>query len=222
MSTLPEGRTGLQRAVERRDDARYEGGLDGSFSLSGGRADRGVRVFACRITSISANGMVVTAPVSTHEGENVLIDITGYGLVRGEVKRVREDGFICNVLMADGQRSKLATWIHWLRRHAGRITGDKRGFVRTRPRDPRTTIALPDGTVLRALITDLSRSGAALSADTVPEPGTPLLVGQVPAKVVRALDVGFAVVFERVLEAIEADTMVSGFEPAPQTSRLAS
>ena len=221
MSSRPEGRAGLQRAVERREDARYEGGLDGSFSLSGGRADRGVRVFACRITSISANGMVVTAPVSTHEGESVLIDITGYGLVRGEVNRVREDGFICSVLLADGQRSKLATWIQWLRRHAGRVDGDKRGFIRTRPRDPRTTVGLVDGTVLRALITDLSRSGAALSADLVPEPGTALLVGRVPAKVVRALEVGFAVTFDRVLEAIEADTMVSGFEPAPQTSRLA-
>lgn len=222
MSLQPEGRAGLQRAIERRDDVRYEGGLDGSFSLSGGRADGGVRVFACRITSISTNGMVVTAPVNTHEGENVLTDITGYGLVRGEVQGLREDGFVCRVLLADGQRSKLATWINWLRRHAGRIDGDKRGFIRTRPRDPRTTIALADGTVLRALITDLSRSGAALSADIVLPPGTPLLVGQVPANVVRPLEVGFAVAFERVLEAIEADTMVSGFEPAPQTSRLAS
>jgi hypothetical protein len=222
MSLRPDGRAGLQRSLERRDNVRYEGGLEGSFSLAGGRPDGGARVFACRITSLSANGMVVTAPVNTHTGENVLIEITGYGLVRCEVQALRDDGFVCSVLLADSQRSKLATWVNWLRRHAGRIDGDKRGFIRTRPRDPRTTIALADGTVLRALITDLSRSGAALSADLVPDPGTVLMVGQVPAKVVRALEVGFAVAFERVLEAIEADTMVSGFEPAPLTSRMAS
>lgn len=165
--------------------------------------------------------MVVTAPVNTHVGENVLIDIAGYGLVRCAVQTLRDDGFVCSVLLADSQRSRLATWVNWLRRHAGRIDGDQRGFTRTRPRDPRTMIVLDDGTVLRALIIDLSRSGAALSADLSPEPGANLLVGQVPAKVVRALDVGFAVVFARVLSAIEADTMVSGFEPAPQTSRMA-
>lgn len=212
---------GIKRAVERREDVRYEGGLDGSFSLSGGRSDGGVRVFACRITSISANGMVVTAPVNAHEGESVLIDINGYGLIRSTVSRLRDDGFVCSVMLTDGQRSKLATWISWLRRHAGRVAGDKRGHIRTRPHDPRTTVTLADGTMLRALITDLSRSGAALSADVLPEPGAEIVVGQVPARVVRLLDVGFAVAFERVLEAVEADTMVSGFEPAPQVSRMA-
>lgn len=76
------------------------------------------------------------------------------------------------MLLADSQRSRLATWVNWLRRHASRIDGDKRGFTRIRPRDPRTTIVLDDGTVLRALIIDLSRSGAALSADLGVGPGT--------------------------------------------------
>lgn len=165
--------------------------------------------------------MVVTAPVSAHEGESVLIDITGYGIVRAAVSRLRDDGFICSVMLGDGQRSKLATWIAWLRRHAGRVAGDKRGFIRTRPRDPRTTVTLADGTMLRALITDLSRSGAALSADMLPEPGAAITVGQVPARVVRTLEVGFAVEFDRVLEAVEADTMVSGFEPAPELAQMA-
>lgn len=138
MSLQPEGRAGLQRAVERRDDVRYEGGLDGSVPLSGGRADGGVRMFACRITSISASGMVMTVPVGMREDESVLIDFTGCRLARNEVNRRREDGFICSVRMTDGYRSKLATWIHRSRRHAGRIDGDKRGFIRTRPRDPQT------------------------------------------------------------------------------------
>lgn len=41
----------------------------------------------------------------------------------------------------------------------------------------------------------MSRSGAALSADIQPDPGTPLAVGRVVARVVRWLEVGFAVQF---------------------------
>lgn len=213
--------SGLRRALERREEPRFDGGLDGSFSLSGGRADGGVRVFACRVTSLSANGMVVTAPVQAQEGENVLVDLPGFGLLRSQVTQVRPDGFVASVLIGHDQRGRLSTWIQWLRRRAGRMDGDKRGFMRIRPRDPRTTVTLADGSVLPGLLMDLSRSGAAISVDLEPVVGMELVVGQVPARVVRQLEVGFAVEFARVLEAAEADTMVSGFEPAPETTALA-
>lgn len=63
------------------------------------------------------------------------------------------------------------------------------------PRDPRSTILFADGTRLPCLIIDMSRSGAALSADVQPDLGTPLAVGRVVARVVRWLEVGFAVQF---------------------------
>ena len=56
-------------------------------------------------------------------------------------------------------------------------------------------ILLGDGSRLPCLIIDMSRSGAAFSADVEPDLGPPLAVGRVVARVVCWLDVGFAVQF---------------------------
>ncbi|WP_421759735.1 PilZ domain-containing protein [Devosia sp.] len=176
-----------------------------------------MQAFACRITSISASGLVLVAPVQGQIGEAVLVDVEGYGIVRCEVQQLREDGFVCRTLLTDDQIRRLDTWVGWLRRRGGRISGDKRGHMRLKPRDARTTLTLSDGTAVRGLVTDLSRSGAAVSTDCMLEMGSLVVVGHVPARVVRALAVGFAVEFERVLEAKEADTLVTGFEPMAVT-----
>lgn len=208
------------RAIEHRDEARFDGGVAGTFSLSGGRSAGPGRVqaFACRIMSISASALVLVAPVQGQVGESVLVDVDGYGLVRGEVSQLRADGFVCRAILTGDQKQRLATWIGWLRRHGGRVAGDKRGHMRLKPRDARTTITLSGGTMVRCLVTDLSRSGAAVSTDFALEIGSQVMIGKVAARVVRALDIGFAVEFERVLQAKEADTLVTGFEPMTITN----
>ena len=49
--------------------------------------------------------------------------------------------------------------------------------------------------MLPCLVIDLSSSGAAISVDHEPVVGEPLAVGKILARVVRKLDVGFAVKF---------------------------
>ena len=63
------------------------------------------------------------------------------------------------------------------------------------PRDPRSLLVFADGTVVECLIIDMSLSGAAVSADVQPAIGTPLAIGTVVGRVVRWLEVGFAVRF---------------------------
>ena len=49
------------------------------------------------------------------------------------------------------------------------------------------------------MLIDVSRSGAAVSADVPPVLGMKVMVGTVPGNVVRLLDVGFAVQFDEAL-----------------------
>jgi len=54
---------------------------------------------------------------------------------------------------------------------------------------------LPDGSTQTCLVIDLSVTGAALSAEAVPDIGTVLAVGKVVGRVVRHFEGGFAVEF---------------------------
>lgn len=54
---------------------------------------------------------------------------------------------------------------------------------------------LPDGTSVSCLVIDMSVSGAAVSADIVPEIGMPLAIGRAVGRVVRRFGEGFAVQF---------------------------
>jgi len=200
---------GAAKAVERRSEARFEGGLDSSFTVPAGG---GVRVVACTITSLSASAMRVDTEEVVNLGQAVWIDIEGFGPVRASVETVRHDGFICHNLLNEAARKRLGTWVAWLKRRSGRLERDKRVFMRSRPHDSRTTVAFEDGEIIAVTLKDVSRSGAAVMGDHTALPGTPVMVGRVPGRVSRTFAGGFAVEFDRVLEATEADRLVSGYQ----------
>jgi hypothetical protein len=213
----------VERTLDRRAEVRYEGDLDGSFALSGEERGSGasVMVFACRVTSISAQAISVTAPAKGAVGSQIWVDVRGFGIVRGEIERHLDEGFVLKVIGNAEVRRKLGAWVALLRRRGGRISAEKREHMRTRPRDPRTMVRLPDGNLVRGLVSNISRSGAAISADCVLAPGDRIVVGEVPAQVVRRLEIGFAVAFEVVLEAAAVDQLVTGFHGAPAITREA-
>jgi hypothetical protein len=63
------------------------------------------------------------------------------------------------------------------------------------PENPRSRIVFADGSSEECFILDLSASGAAISAQTIPEIGSVLALATVVARVVRHFDGGFAVRF---------------------------
>jgi hypothetical protein len=107
---------------------------------------------------------------------------------------------------SEEERSKLLTKIEWLAKHKDDQLPDKRANQRFAPADPYSRLLLPDGTVLTCVVMDLSISGAALSAEIVPELGTVVAVGSVIGRVVRHLDGGFSVKFVELQsrESVEA------------------
>jgi hypothetical protein len=52
-----------------------------------------------------------------------------------------------------------------------------------------------DGTIMNCLILDVSVSGAAISAETIPEIGTVLAIGTIVGRVIRHFKGGFGVRF---------------------------
>lgn len=204
----------VTKVVDRRLEQRFFGSINGHYTLPDRRHSNGggVEVFACRTQSISPYAAAVTAPVLGSVGEGLTARLDGLGIMRGEIERHLEDGFVFNLVASDSQREKLARRLNSLRRHSVVKVEDKRAFARHRPIDPRSVITLPDGTHMRCFVINLSRSGAALSADMAPAIGSPLVVGRLACTVVRPLEVGFVVKFDAVQDSAELELLVTGFD----------
>ena len=182
--------------VERRHDVRIIVNIPGRFSLSDRRDARGERrVFACRAVNLSACAVALASPVNAKVGERVLAHIDHLGKLEGAVVRGLERGFVMSISASAEERDKLADTIEWLEKHKNHDVADSRADERMVPTNPYSRIILPNGSRETCLVLDLSVSGAAISADTVPDIGTVLAVGIVVGRVVRHFDGGFAVQF---------------------------
>lgn len=211
MASSFDGDRSSQRMIERRSEVRYDGGLAASFTYTP-RTGGGVQAVRCQVESLSPSAMVITAPVHGDVGEHLWVELEGFGLVRCEIEESREGGFVCFNLMNDDARRRLGTWVSWLRRRRGRIAGDQREHMRARPVDARTTITLASGDSVSAQLSDVSRSGAAVNLEWPVEIGDAVSIGRVPAHVVRTVPGGFAVAFDLLLDAADADRLVAGYE----------
>jgi hypothetical protein len=206
----------IQRADERRFDVRYVGPIGGCYTLSQHRdiETGGIEVFACRTQSISAAAAAITAPVIGTLGERLTARFDGLGILSGTVTRQVPDGFVFQIDASDQDRAKLAARIDWLKQKSVRKQEDHRAHKRFQPRDPRSTITLEGGEIIRGFVIDLSRSGAAVSCKHVPQIGDKLVLGKLACRVVRRLGVGFAVQYDALQDAEGLEQLVAGFDLA--------
>ena len=212
---MPGPSGSVQRTDERRLDVRYVGPISGCYTLSRHRdiETGGIEVFACRTQSISAAAAAITAPVLGARGESITARFDGVGIVQGSIERTTKDGFVFQIAATDQERAKLAAKIDWLKQRSVRKQEDHRAFKRFQPRDPRSTVRLESGEILRCFVIDLSRGGAALSCQHAPQLGEKLVLGTVACHVVRKLAVGFAVQVETPQEPDGLEQLAAGFEP---------
>ncbi|WP_375451012.1 PilZ domain-containing protein [uncultured Devosia sp.] len=198
--------------LARRLDVRFIGAVPGRYALS----DRpktgdqgGVDVYACRLCSISTQSAVVVAPVRPEPGETVAAHFDHFGIIRAKATRQLPTGFAMDLELDDAGRVRLAAQIKWKKRRAKSQEPDKREHQRLQPRDPYTVLTLADGTNVPCFVIDISQSGAAVSASVLPGRGTPVAVGAMVGRVVRRLDVGFAVQFTQVHELSRLDRLLA-------------
>jgi hypothetical protein len=202
------------RNFERRLDTRYVGPIGGCYTLSRHRdiGTGGIEVFACRTQSLSSLAAAITAPVIGAPGEAVTARLDGIGILRGSVERVTKDGFVFQIVASQQERVELAAKVAWLKQKSVRRQEEHRSHKRIQPRDPRSTIRLATGEMLRCFVIDLSPSGAAVSCQHTPQIGERLTLGTLACRVVRKLSVGFAVHFDMAQDPGGLEQSVTGFE----------
>lgn len=181
-------------------DVRFIGPVVGRYTLESRIRLTGVQIFAVRLQSISPYILSAAAPVPGSIGEMVTAHFVPFGNIRGRVARHIDGGFVVDIEATEERRLKLAARIEWYKKRVFSGVTDKREHKRFMPREPKSALVLHDGTVRPCLVIDLSSSGAAISADHEPQLGEPLAVGKAVARVVRKLDVGFAVQFVSPVE----------------------
>lgn len=185
--------------VDRRQELRIVVRIPGRFSLASRRHSNGERrQFACRAVSISQSSMMLAAAVRGPIGERVIAYFEEFGKIQGSIVRVLDGGFIIRIAATGDERSKLLRKLIWLEQNKNYDVPDVRTFRRIVPEDPLSTMVFPDGSMLGCFVIDMSASGAAVSADVIPEIGTVLAVGKVAGKVVRHFAEGFAVQFKQL------------------------
>lgn len=180
-----------------QSNVRFVGALNGCYVLSDRRSADGepAPVYACRLCSISPRQAVIVAPVLAAPNEMVVTHFKDFGILRTRVARELPTGFVVDIDLDDDGRNKLAAKIRWKKQNATSHIPDKRDFPRIMPRHPRSVLTMGDGVRVPCFVIDVSQSGAAVSASVLPGKGTALAVGSMVGRVVRKLDIGFAVAF---------------------------
>src|SRR5947207_2704133 len=174
---------------ERRRFQRVRVNLLGRYML----ADR--REFPCQIVDMSPGDIAVEAPVTGEPGQRVVAYIDHLGRIEGTIQRILPTGFAMSIAATPRKRDKLAAQLTWLaNRHILGLPEDRR-HDRIVPRNPRTTVGLPNGTAIICRIIDMSLSGAAIAStpDSRPEIGALITLGKAQGRVVRHIEEGFAV-----------------------------
>ena len=182
----------LPHAEERRRHQRVRVNLLGRYML----ADR--REFPCQVLDMSPGGMAVIGPVSGVAGERIVAYIDHVGRLEGTIVRVLPNGFAMSIAATPRKRDKLAAQLTWLANRQILGLPEDRRHDRIVPRNPRSTMILPDGTAILCRIIDMSLSGAAIASDQRPDVGTLITLGKTPSRVVRHIENGFAVEFTRM------------------------
>lgn len=207
-----DGSVVTPRAQFDRHDVRFIGAVAGRYALPDRQrmgGDGKVAVYACRLCSISTRIAVVVAPVRGKEGEVVNAHFDEFGMLKGRILRRLQVGFVLELLLSDNHRNNLGGKIVWQKKRVHEQLPDKREHKRILPRTPRTVLTLADGTQMPCFVIDISRSGIAVSADIWPELGTPMAVGKLVGRVVRYLDVGFALQFVQLQDLDQLEPMMA-------------
>src|SRR5712664_556194 len=139
----------LPLSQERRRFQRVRVNLLGRYML----ADR--REFPCQVTDMSPGGMALIAPVAGQVGERVIAYVDHVGRLEGVVARPLPNGFAMTIAATLRKRDKLAAQLTWLaNRHILGLPEDRR-HDRIIPKNPRTTMIMPDGKALICRIIDM-------------------------------------------------------------------
>ncbi len=184
----------LPLADERRRHQRVKVNLLGRYML----AD--YREFPCQVIDMSPGGMAVAAPVCGEPGERVIAYVDHLGRLEGKIARLIDNGFAMSIAATSRKRDKLAAQLTWLANRQILNLPEDRRHGRFVPRNTSARLILQNGTNVACRVIDLSASGAAvaISPDLLPPVGAAVTIGKTAGRVVRHIEHGFAIEFQRL------------------------
>jgi PilZ domain len=192
-----------QRAVNIALSGRYS--LANWYDPNGNR-----REFACRTSRVSPFRMMVDVPVVGKVGDRVVSYFRDFGKLDGWITDTVKGGFLLELEVDRSRRERLANKLTWFeKKQLDETVKEARSQERIIPVNPHSTLVFADGTYRACFVIDMSRSGAAVSADVQPEIGTPLAVGACVGRVVRHLREGFAVKFVDLQDPLSLENLVA-------------
>ena len=182
----------LPHSQERRRHQRVRVNLQGRYML----ADRSE--FACQVVNISPGGIALIAPVSGAVGDRVIAYVDHLGRLEGKIARQLQNGFAMTIAATPRKRDMLAAQLTWLANRSILNLPEDRRHGRFVPKITGARLILPNGTNVGVRLLDLSLSGAGIGTQERPEIGSHVTIGKIPGRVVRHLEQGFAIEFQRM------------------------
>ncbi|HEY1736447.1 MAG TPA: PilZ domain-containing protein [Methylovirgula sp.] len=184
----------LHKPAERRRHQRVEVTLLGRYML----ADK--REFPCVTVDMSPGGLSCIASVRGEVGERVVVYLDQIGRVEGAIVRHTERGFALSLTLPYSKREKIANQLTWLVNRDILGLPEDRGSERIIPLRRHAILAVDGEAEHIVKLIDVSLSGAAVATTLKPAIGTRARVGQTSGSVVRHLEGGFAIAFDRPIE----------------------
>ena len=192
MALLQPKSHSLPHSEERRRHQRVRVNLHGRYML----ADRSE--FPCQVVNISPGGIALIAPVSGAVGDRVIAYVDHLGRLEGKIARQLQNGFAMTIAATPRKRDMLAAQLTWLANRSILNLPEDRRHGRFVPKITGARLILPNGTNVGVRLLDLSLSGAGIGTPARPEIGSHVTIGKIPGRVVRHLEQGFAIEFQRM------------------------
>jgi hypothetical protein len=192
MALLQPKTHSLPHAEERRRHQRVRVNLQGRYML----ADRSE--FPCQVVNISPGGIALLAPVSGAGGDRVIAYVDHLGRLEGKIARQLQNGFAMTIAATPRKRDMLAAQLTWLANRSILNLPEDRRHGRFVPKVTGARLIMPNGTNVGVRLLDLSLSGAGVGTQERPEIGSHVTIGKIPGRVVRHLEQGFAIEFQRM------------------------
>ena len=192
MALLQPKSHSLPHSEERRRHQRVRINLHGRYML----VDRSE--FPCQVVNISPGGIALIAPVSGAVGDRVIAYVDHLGRLEGKIARQLQNGFAMTIAATPRKRDMLAAQLTWLANRSILNLPEDRRHGRFVPKISGARLILPNGTNVGVRLLDLSLSGAGIGTQERPEIGSHVTIGKIPGRVVRHLEQGFAIEFQRM------------------------
>jgi len=163
---------------------------------------------ACQVSELTPEAAVFITTIIPDKDSQIVAYIDEVGRAEGVSGDLVPGGFRI-VFSHTGQRKE---------RFASRLSGrsaknttvgtDLRRHARHALDDNQSYITLPDGRIYPCQVIDISLSGAAVQVDVMPSLGTYVMLGKMRGRIVRYVEHGIAIEFQRQLDSTQLSDQI--------------